>query len=469
MTDMGIRASTTFGHPEQVALGRVERKVRLGGSSTRSLLAWDLALAALAAAALAVARPLAPPAVIVLLLGCWGGCLVLGRASCVAVLDSRTQQLDRVVRAGCMFALVGSAVSILPQASLTAGQVFAMAAGVTALSCCLRAVATARGAEGCVVVVGGAEERSHAVAALARRPGPALRIVAVSLTVAGREPPPGDVAVPLGELPLLARRVGAHSVVAVPGTGLSPVDLRRLRWLLEKDRLPYFVGTSLVGVATDRIATLDVGGVPMVRVHARQRSGLVWQLVEWGGRGLAALALVVAAPVLLAAAIAIRHDSPGPAIFRQVRIGRDGRPFSIYKLRTMVVAPVAEAELVSDGDGVLFKMRQDPRITTLGSWLRKYSLDELPQLLNVVLGQMRLVGPRPALPEEVAEYSDDERRRLAMPPGITGLWQVSGRSDLTWEETVRLDLHYVDNWSPTLDLLILCRTVRAVLGHRGAY
>jgi lipopolysaccharide/colanic/teichoic acid biosynthesis glycosyltransferase len=114
-------------------------------------------------------------------------------------------------------------------------------------------------------------------------------------------------------------------------------------------------------------------------------------------------------------------------------------------------------------------MRVDPRITPLGRWLRRYSLDELPQLANVVLGQMRLVGPRPALPEEVAEYADDDRRRLAVPPGITGLWQVSGRSDLSWEESVRLDLHYVDNWSPWLDLVILCRTVRAVLAHRGAY
>jgi exopolysaccharide biosynthesis polyprenyl glycosylphosphotransferase len=467
VTDVGIR--TTFGHPDPMALGRVERRVRLGGPSTRPLLAWDLTLAALAAAATAVARPVAPPAVLAVLLGCWAGCLVLGRASSVSVLDSRAQQLDRVVRAGCTFALVGSAVSILPWSALTAGQVFAMAAVVTAISCGVRVVATAGRAEGCVVVVGGPEERRHAVAALARRPGPALRIVAVSLAVAGREPAPGEVAVPLGELPLLARRVGAQSVVAVPGTCLDPVELRRLRWLLERDRLPYFVGTSLVGVATDRIATLDVGGVPMVRVHSGQRSGLAWQLVGWGGRFLALLALVMVAPVLLLAAIAIRHGSPGPAIFRQVRVGRDGRTFRIYKLRTMVAAPVDDAPLVNDVDGVLFKMRQDPRVTPLGRWLRKYSLDELPQLLNVVRGQMRLVGPRPALPDEVAEYSDDERRRLAMPPGITGLWQVSGRSDLTWEETVRLDLHYVDNWSPTLDLFILCRTVRAVLGHRGAY
>jgi lipopolysaccharide/colanic/teichoic acid biosynthesis glycosyltransferase len=207
----------------------------------------------------------------------------------------------------------------------------------------------------------------------------------------------------------------------------------------------------------------------LVRVRAANRSGPAWVLVDWAGRCGAAVALIALAPLLLLLALAIRRESPGPAIFRQVRVGQDGRLFTVLKLRTMVSEPVSEATLENDCDGVLFKMRRDPRITPLGAWLRKYSLDELPQLANVVMGQMRLVGPRPALPEEVAAYAEDDRRRLAVRPGITGLWQVSGRSDLTWEETVRLDLHYVDNWSPWLDLIILARTVRAVLGHRGAY
>jgi len=143
----------------------------------------------------------------------------------------------------------------------------------------------------------------------------------------------------------------------------------------------------------------------------------------------------------------------------------------MIKLRTMTTdaeTKVADFE-DNDADGVLFKLRQDPRITRVGGFLRKYSLDELPQLVNVALGQMSLVGPRPALPQEVAAYDHDPRRRLAVKPGLTGLWQVSGRSDLSWEDTVRLDLAYVDNWSLGLDLQILVRTVRAVLGHRGAY
>jgi exopolysaccharide biosynthesis polyprenyl glycosylphosphotransferase len=186
----------------------------------------------------------------------------------------------------------------------------------------------------------------------------------------------------------------------------------------------------------------------------------------------AVVLLLLLAPALLALAYAVRRGSPGPALYRQTRVGRAGVPFTMYKFRTMS----ADADLylpeladLNTADGVLFKIRQDPRITRLGGVLRRYSLDELPQLLNVVLGQMSLVGPRPALPDEVERYSHDARRRLAVKPGLTGLWQVSGRSDLSWSDTVRLDLRYVDNWSVGLDLLILCRTVRAVLDHRGAY
>ena len=161
----------------------------------------------------------------------------------------------------------------------------------------------------------------------------------------------------------------------------------------------------------------------------------------------------------------IRLGSPGPVLFRQVRVGRDGGEFPIYKFRSMYVDAeqrLAELRHLNEHDGVLFKMRNDPRVTPVGRWLRRLSLDELPQLLNVLKGDMSLVGPRPPLPEEVAAYPDDVRRRLAVKPGMTGLWQVSGRSDLPWEEAVRLDLRYVENWSLTLDLVILMRTVTAV-------
>ena len=182
--------------------------------------------------------------------------------------------------------------------------------------------------------------------------------------------------------------------------------------------------------------------------------------------------LVLLAPLLLGIAAAVRLDSKGPAFFRQTRIGREGKPFTHYKVRTMVAnAEDIKGELcaANEFDDVLFKMKHDPRITRLGSFLRKYSLDELPQLVNVVRGEMSLVGPRPFLPSEVAQMDRDTLRRHAVQPGITGLWQVSGRSDLNWEAAAELDTYYADNWNLAMDARIAARTVGAVVGAKGAY
>lgn len=187
----------------------------------------------------------------------------------------------------------------------------------------------------------------------------------------------------------------------------------------------------------------------------------------------ASLLLLALAPLLALLGILVRVGSPGPALFRQVRVGRFGQPIVIHKFRSMWVGAEDElAALRSRNDGAtspLFKMRDDPRITRVGRLLRRYSLDELPQLINVVTGTMSLVGPRPALPDEVARYDELAPRRLMAKPGMTGLWQVSGRSDLAWHDGIALDLAYVDRASPTLDLLILVRTIPAVLSRRGAY
>ena len=187
---------------------------------------------------------------------------------------------------------------------------------------------------------------------------------------------------------------------------------------------------------------------------------------------IATAALIAFSPVLAFIALAIVLGDGGPALFTQTRVGQDGQPFTVLKFRTMV--PDAERRkeallALDEGDGLLFKLRKDPRITTVGSWLRRTSLDELPQLLNVVLGEMSLVGPRPSLPVEAALFSDDVYRRLMVKPGITGLWQINGRSDLSYEDAVRLDLRYVDNWTLALDLEILWKTFEAVANGRGAY
>jgi lipopolysaccharide/colanic/teichoic acid biosynthesis glycosyltransferase len=189
-------------------------------------------------------------------------------------------------------------------------------------------------------------------------------------------------------------------------------------------------------------------------------------------KALALSALAISLPAAIVIAVAIWVSDGASPIFRQIRVGQDGRMFTVYKFRTMVPdAETRKAQLTgsNEHDGVLFKIRQDPRITPVGAWLRRWSLDEMPQLLNVLIGDMSLVGPRPALPEEAAEYGDQVRRRLMVKPGMTGLWQVNGRSDLSWEESVRLDLRYVENWSLALDLQILWKTLSAVRRGSGAY
>lgn len=183
-------------------------------------------------------------------------------------------------------------------------------------------------------------------------------------------------------------------------------------------------------------------------------------------------ALIAAAPVMLAAALAIKLTSKGPVFYPSERIGLDGKPFTMLKFRTMTDGADTQLEQllsVNEGAGVLFKMRQDPRVTPVGRILRRFSIDELPQFINVIKGDMSVVGPRPPLRREVESYDGDVKRRLLVKPGVSGLWQVSGRSDLSWEESVRLDLSYVDNWSMAGDLMIIAKTVKAVLTSHGAY
>jgi exopolysaccharide biosynthesis polyprenyl glycosylphosphotransferase len=440
----------------------------------RSLLWWDLALATAGALTVTSTLLTVPTLVTVVLPLGWCLALKLSRATEVAPVGTLAHTARRLLSAGAMVALAGSAASTGLGSTFTSGDAFVAALTCTGASLVGRvAIWKAAGLRGVqerprVLVIG--DERQHAAAALERRAGPALSVISMRLDPGpdGAEPA-GNPAVGVADIASYAARVGACSVVVMPEAGLDPAALRRLQWLLEAARLPLYVGTGIVGASSSRLEATDVSGVPLVRVHAVRRSGPGAVVVDLAGRCAAALALLVLLPFLLLLGVAIRRESPGPALFRQQRVGQDGRPFTIYKLRTMGIASPGKADLANDSDGVLFKMRTDPRVTPLGRRLRKYSIDELPQLLNVLLGQMRLVGPRPALPNEVAAYSEDMLRRLAVPPGLTGLWQVSGRSDLSWEDTVRLDLHYVDNWSSALDLLILCRTLQAVLGHRGAY
>jgi exopolysaccharide biosynthesis polyprenyl glycosylphosphotransferase len=265
---------------------------------------------------------------------------------------------------------------------------------------------------------------------------------------------------------------GADTVIVLPCRHLGATTLRRLGWRLEQSGAQLLVAPGFVDVARQRTTICLVGALPLVHIAHAELSGARRQAKDVFDRVAAALALLGAAPLLLALMVAIRLDSPGPALFRQRRVGRGDRSFWLWKLRTMSVdaeSRRASLRVRNESDGALFKIREDPRVTRLGRVLRRYSLDELPQLVNVVLGHMSLVGPRPPLPDEVDAYPQDLHRRLVVKPGLTGLWQVSGRSDLPWEEAVRLDLQYVENWSLMLDLSILWKTGRAVLSRAGAY
>jgi exopolysaccharide biosynthesis polyprenyl glycosylphosphotransferase len=276
-----------------------------------------------------------------------------------------------------------------------------------------------------------------------------------------------------GQAADVASSVDADRVAVLPGSGLSHSDLRRLSWKLERAGARLSLITPLQDVGVHRVRTRTTDGRLMIDVLPRKLQGTkaaVKSVVEWL---MVALLSLVIVPVIGLLAVLVRVESRGPSLFRQTRIGTDGKPFTMLKLRTMCAdAPERQAELAAQsdhGDTGLFKMRDDPRMTRIGKILRRTSLDELPQIFNVLRGEMALIGPRPALPHELARYDDWSCRRLDVKPGMTGLWQVSGRADLSWDEAVHFDLEYVDNWDPVLDLTIAARTFGAVVSTKGAY
>lgn len=328
-----------------------------------------------------------------------------------------------------------------------------------------------------VVIVGGEEEVLDLVGRMRRDHGMGLEPVAACLPGGGNRlslvrhqvPVVGDV----WDAAAVAQHQRATAIVVGPGPGIDATVVRRLGWQLEATQADLVVAPPVTEVREFRLTTRMLGSAPLLHVTGRERSAIQVVCKEVVERTAALVAILVLAPVMFGIAAAVRLTSDGPAMFRQTRVGRDGRQFTLLKFRTMVSGADALRDELRDLNicetGPMFKIPRDPRITRIGSWLRRTSLDELPQLLNVVRGHMALVGPRPPLPAEVARYTDDVRRRLLLKPGLTGLWQVSGRSDLTWEESVRLDLRYVENWSLGLDLRILLRTGSAVLSRRGAY
>jgi exopolysaccharide biosynthesis polyprenyl glycosylphosphotransferase len=328
-----------------------------------------------------------------------------------------------------------------------------------------------------VIVVGGREDVEYVVRQIAEKSGAAYHVVGVALE-------DGDTTGVLSRgnrIPVVAD--SAHVADAVGAMGVDAVIvaghprggstfIRNLGWDLEGTSAELVLSSRLTDVAGPRIHFRPVEGLPLIHVEIPHFEGTRHVLKRTLDVVAAGVGLILIAPLLGVIAIVVKTDTPGPALFRQERCGRNQQTFQMLKFRSMV--QTAEKDLAglidkNEGSGMLFKIRNDPRVTRVGRILRKYSLDELPQLWNVLVGEMSLVGPRPPLPTEVDGYEQHVHRRLYIKPGLTGMWQVNGRSDLDWDESVRLDLYYVENWSLAGDLIILWRTLRVLTHPTGAY
>jgi len=267
---------------------------------------------------------------------------------------------------------------------------------------------------------------------------------------------------------------GADTVAVTNSDVLGQDGVRALSWSLEPGRQHLILAPSLTDVSGPRVHSRPVAGLPLIHVETPRYDGAKQFTKRCFDVAASGIAIVVFSPVMLLVALIVRLSSEGPAFFRQERVGRNGESFTMLKFRSMVTDAEDRLQALIDhdqmvGNGVLFKMRDDPRVTPIGRFMRRFSVDELPQLFNIFLGHMSVVGPRPPLPKEVEQYEEHVHRRFLVKPGLTGLWQVSGRSNLSWEESVRLDLYYVENWSLTDDFILIWRTLKAVLGRDGAY
>ncbi|MDZ8170742.1 sugar transferase [Microbacterium xanthum] len=323
-----------------------------------------------------------------------------------------------------------------------------------------------------VLLVGSPDSVTQIARELDRTPSAGYRVVGACTTSNGHSLLVRDTELPiLGGIDDVDAAIAASSAdtVAVTSTDELPPDkVKQISWRLEAGKQHLVLAPSIVDIAGPRLHTRPVAGLPLIHVETPRFSKGQLFLKRTVDLVVSVLGVIVLSPLLAFLAISVRLSSEGPILFRQTRIGIRGNEFTMIKFRSMVVnaeelLAKLEKQDRDSGNEVLFKMQNDPRVTPIGRIMRKFSLDELPQLFNVMGGSMSLVGPRPPLHSEVSKYADHVHRRFIVKPGITGLWQVSGRSTLSWEETVRLDLSYVENWSLLTDLAIVAKTARAVL------
>jgi len=419
---------------------------------------------------------------ILLLPGAWLAIVAMLDGYDVRYIGGGSDEFRRILNAGLIITAGVAILSYAAKADLARGYVLVAFPALTILDLISRYVLRRnlhrrRMLGACmqkVVVVGYPDVVADLTIQLRRETYHGLSVVAACLAGPGSETEVNGIPAMHGldNVASVVEAVGADTVAVLSCPEMSGIRLRELAWELEKTGTSLCVAPALLDVAGPRTSIRPAAGLPLMYMDHPEFTGVPRLLKAVFDRAVALAALLVLSPLMAGIAIAIKLSDGGPALFSQLRVGMDGSTFRIYKFRTMVAdAEKQKMQLLghNEAGGILFKIRADPRVTRIGGWLRRWSLDELPQLLNVLNGDMSLVGPRPALPEEADRYGDHVRRRLAVRPGITGLWQVNGRSDLPWEESVRLDLRYVENWSFMLDLQILWKTWSAVGSGTGAY
>ncbi|SDX96733.1 exopolysaccharide biosynthesis polyprenyl glycosylphosphotransferase [Geodermatophilus africanus] len=486
---LGTASRAALAPPSSSRRARLRRGGAVwAGRYSRALTGFEVAAAAVAASTVLGAHPQASSTSALFwaslgLVVVWPVLLHATGAHAERVFGTGSDEYRAVGTAGFALLAVAGFVSYAADLDLSRALVVVAVPALTlvtllgrfAARCALRGLRAQGRCTKRVVVVGRGTAALELVDRLRREHFAGLEVVAACVTPDDRDRVARTAGVPVGGLDdvvTLAGQLGADTIAVTSASETASHYLRSLSWQLEGTGIELLVAPGLIEVAGPRLHIRPFEGLPLLSVEQPRFEG--WQRVVKGGldRAVAALALVLLAPALLTIGVAVKVTSPGPVLYRQERVGVNGQAFTMLKFRSMVVDADRQVDALKAqniSDGLLFKMRVDPRVTPVGRVLRRLSLDELPQLLNVLGGSMSLVGPRPPLPGEVARYDTSVSRRLLVKPGLTGLWQISGRSDLPWEESVRLDLRYVENWSLAMDLLILVKTVRAVVSSSGAY
>jgi len=421
---------------------------------------------------------------------CWLGALAISHSRSLRVIGSGVEEFRRVWLATISVFGGVAIVSMLFRLQIARGYLMiALPAGLFLLFASRWAARKVilrlrRNSGKCItrlLVVGSPRSVRDLSAALWREPKSGYQVVGACIS---RRHARDSIGIPgRGSIPVLGDESGVLSAVVASKCDAVAVAandevhgkaLRDLSWQLEGCEIDLLVVPGLVDVAGPRLHMRPVAGLPLIHVEKPQYSGAKRFQKRAFDIGFASAALLLGLPLLIMIAIAIKLTSKGPVFYRHPRIGLDGKPFEMIKFRSMIVGAESIKGTVAALDGAVsprdaFKSVNDPRVTWVGRFIRKYSLDELPQFINVLKRDMSIVGPRPQVTREVALYDDDAMRRLLVRPGITGLWQISGRSELSWEDSVRLDLFYVENWSMMADLVITVKTIKVVLNHSGAY